>query len=342
MTEWSEILAMRLLEDKNIPANIIINIYNMYKGKNYTIDEAIVKHPKTPDYIIKEIYYSYLNEYKNKEGDSFDLYLKLESIERKITLNPNASEDILTEIYYNNKNKTDTKIIEYIASNPKTPVYIIEELFKSGDSDILDSLAENPKAPVYILEELFKSNEYCILYRLAGNPNIPINILIEIYKKADHAIKIKIAGNPRTPVDIIYKLYKIGDVDIIDKIAINSSTPLDLLIEIYNKAKMYDKYDRNSIYISLMKNPKLPENIIREIYKSDPDYLEEYVAQAPNTPNDLLDELAKVYSWYTKINVVRHPNTRLDTLLYLLYYDDDELVKDLALVKLNIKCGRFV
>jgi len=69
----------------------------------------------------------------------------------------------------------------------------------------------------------------------------------------------------------------------------------------------------------LAEDPNTPEDILRELAKDkDEDWwVRAYVASNPNTPDDVLRALAKDKEWAVRGLVASNPNTFEDTLLYL-------------------------
>jgi len=75
----------------------------------------------------------------------------------------------------------------------------------------------------------------------------------------------------------------------------------------------------------LAKNPNTPEDVLRELAKDKDPWIRVQVAKNPSTPLDILRELAKEDNWYVRAAVAQNPSTPLDILRGLAKDDVDRV-----------------
>ncbi len=262
----------------------------------YTL-EKVVQHPNMPMSILEKL------------SDS-----QYALVQRGVAKNPKATVAIWRNIM---KHKSSIGGFEGIASNPNTPVDILEELLDnsieqgfSGDT-IPVYIANHPNTPVYLLEKLVaiasdtKNNwtkrnintgynlivSNCDVFRdllvaLAKNPLLPINYLRLFIEKANfREMKWAIAENPRTPIDILESL----------------STDTEC-------------------YYSLARNPALPSHIAQTIVNncSNNYTLELLFEHNQHLNQKVLDILAVKKNLEIRVLVAKYPHTSVDILSRLL------------------------
>ena len=67
--------------------------------------------------------------------------------------------------------------LENVASNPKTPIKIIEQLYKDKDPTVEANFASNPETPVKIIKHLSKDKDINVIINISGNTKTPKDIL---------------------------------------------------------------------------------------------------------------------------------------------------------------------
>ena len=177
------------------------------------------------------------------------------------------------------------------------------------------------------------------LVRLAENPNTPVETLVKLSK----IVPAQVAGNPNTPVEIIRELINSKDNITIEKIAGNHNTPIEILKELIKKYITQDIDDEDDyddeedrkqkeleadIVASAISNPNLPAIFIEEIFKTYPNH-RSHIATNPNTPVDILRELAEInFPSYNNPNTGYPINTEGDEEATKHYYYREDLARN--------------
>lgn len=158
-------------------------------------------------------------------------------------------EKKLVQYYIKGKDESNINLLSSLASNPKLPVRLIEEIYDMASglraSDdwqyirLYSSLAENTKTPGYILSSVSEINNHSINRSVASNPNTPKEILIALSKDEDVAVKIAVSRNPNTPGEALAALSGESHYVIRRLVARNKNVTKEILMKLTN-----DKDDR--------------------------------------------------------------------------------------------------
>ena len=137
--------------------------------------------------------------------------------------------------------------------------------------------------------------ELAVMRLVARHSNVEERTLIELAKSPDHYVLGSVAGNSKTPVEILQHFFNRADRDyLIDwGLARNPNTPVDILLEL---VKSSNEYTRRPAASTLAGNPETPVETLRHIFNmidKDNYWVDWKLAQNPNTPADILCELAK-------------------------------------------------
>jgi pentose-5-phosphate-3-epimerase len=120
-------------------------------------------------------------------------------------------------------------VLLQLATNPKTPVAILEQLADQSTS-LREVVATNTAITPALAKKLTKGKYANTLLGLAKNPSTPAEILEELAKNFERFGEA-LAQNPSTPLDMLQQLAAYGP-DHGAWVARNPSTPLDMLQEI--------------------------------------------------------------------------------------------------------------
>lgn len=213
MGDDSYLVICHIAQNNNITREILDSIIQRFPKthSNFDLYYFIVSNHKTPNDVLEDIYDSPIGERL-----SFD-----------ISLNPNASSDLLGDLY-----------------SPH-----------SKDSDLYRSLADNPKTPTQILRFLYKDYGNLVSSRLTSNPSTPADILISIYKELGDSSIEDLSDNPSTPPSVledIFLKYKGRE----------NSVYLSLLADLTVGGE--DSYWDDTLK-NLMGNPNTPKHVIKEL-----------------------------------------------------------------------------
>lgn len=86
-----------------------------------------------------------------------------------------------------------------VASNPNTPVAILEKLSEDKWWGVRCAVASNPNMPVDILERLSNDKDWSVRSAVAKNQNTPVDILITLSEDKNEYVRRAVATNPNTP-----------------------------------------------------------------------------------------------------------------------------------------------
>lgn len=160
---------------------------------------------------------------------------------------------------------------------------------------------------------IIKVSRY-ILVSLASNRNTPIHILEKIGEHLflesndntiDNSILIALAQNPNTPLNLLERL--LGEVDtrcsqaVREKLIYNSNIPLNILQKFHS-------------YNIAIKTLNTSSEILRKLAKSKWIHIRRGVAYHPNTPIDVLSELAEEFDEILYLALAVNDNTNADIL----------------------------
>ena len=137
------------------------------------------------------------------------------------------------------------------AQNETTSPDILSQLATSKDPLVRQSVASNPNTPVEVLEELgaeFKSE-------VASNPLID---LLFVEDCSSRFVRLTLARNPNAEAATLRRLinlncFKLEDVDVLYAVAENPNTPNDLLKSLYNWQPSFWLFHATGISYTLLK-----------------------------------------------------------------------------------------
>ena len=242
-----------------------------------------------------------------------------------------------------------------VASNPATPLKLLQELTKRRDSTIRENLTGNFNTPINILLKLGKdypaalfNNPIWYLIRL-DNPTgskIPSDTLISlleydskiIFEKieqdsifitaswlknlASHSsyrVRCCVVSHPNTPVDILEKLSLDVDASVRCCVASHPNTPVYLL-------ERFVTDNHYSVLESLLKVYNLPVYLLEKLASNTPFGIRASIADNPNTPVCILEQLAKDNEFYIRAIVSKNSNSPV-YLLEKLAFDIEAHVR---------------
>jgi 3-methyladenine DNA glycosylase AlkC len=104
-----------------------------------------------------------------------------------------------------------------------------------------------------------------------------------------------------------------------EQIARDRYTRPDTLAQLYRNSSL-DKtsLDWDYVLLGLANNPNTPKDILYELAHHHGRYVRELVARNPSTSQELLHKLASDRDHYIKYSVAKNPNTSPETLLKLM------------------------
>lgn len=209
------------------------------------------------------------------------------------------AEDTAPNILSALSNDSDAKVRLLVASNPNTPVRVLQKL----GEEFPDAITDNPIFNLLLLEN---PNTYFIKISLARSFTTSEETLTRLANAryySEEPIVRAVANNPSTPIPVLEKL-------------------ATWFPEIEENSELEDA-DR--VHAGVASNPNTPTHVLKELAKHRSPYVREQVANNPNTPALILEELVKNRTQirgYSNIllAVVNNPNTPLSTVKSSLEY----------------------
>ena len=195
--------------------------------------------------------------------------------------------------------------------NVACPIEILREAVGDTDMMALKGLATNPNTPVDVLEVLSDRREPILDGPLSLNPACPAETLVRIYETGHSAQEEsdlkRIAAHPNAPADLINRLAGEPWEDVREIVAENPLLSPETMRRLAS-----DPAD--SVRYALADNPRLPLDILG-ILASDPDFeVRCKIARNDNTPLNVLRQLAFDPDSEVRYEVASSRKTPLDIL----------------------------
>jgi hypothetical protein len=207
-------------------------------------------------------------------------------------------DEILLERLSRNVNK---KVREYIALRPDCPISVLEVLADDPESTVVRRVLENPLTPQVIL-----SNEKYL--RLANN-------------------RAFVARNPAITIETLNLISQKKEERVFQNLALNEGLSEQLVLEIYERTPL-------EFRILWVNNPKLPENLIYELFELNEPLTEklcDVFYGNPNTPKSIKMKIVRRCSSHVLTDAILREELSTDELRELLTTEFPQEVRDAAL-----------
>ena len=209
------------------------------------------------------------------------------------------AEDTAPDILTTLSNDSDAKVRLLVASNPNTPVNVLQKL----GEEFPDAITDNPIFNLLLLENL---DTYFVKLSLARSFTTSEETLTRLANAryySEEPIVRAVANNPSTPISVLEKL-----ATWFPEIEENS-----------------EETDGDRVHEAVASNPNTPVRILEKLAQHRSPYVREQLANNPNTSAFILEELVnnRTRIWrYSNIllAVVNNPNTPLSTVKSSLEY----------------------
>jgi len=175
-----------------------------------TKEEALQKleDKNLPFEIVKEIYVSFKEDQQVVSQIAMNLSLRTSVYDPSKGKHP-----IMTELLIELSNAQDMGARWAVAKNPHTPMEILKKLANDEVNLVRALVATNPNTPQEILERLFE-DEKIVRDGLSGNINAPSHILEQLSKDSDKLVRLRVAENPSTPTHVLQQMCNDPDIDV--------------------------------------------------------------------------------------------------------------------------------
>jgi hypothetical protein len=273
-------------------------IGHFIKGFGYERKEKISERDfeQRKNYILNRLVKS------NSVSEARDLLDRL-SVEIDLNKYPEFAQhplldEILLERLSRNENK---KVREYIALRPDTPISVLEVLADDPESTVVRRVLENPLTPQAIL----RNEKYL---RLANN-------------------RAFVARNPAITIETLNLISQKKEERVFQNLALNEGLSEQLVLEIYERTPL-------EFRIHWVNNPKLPENLIHELFELNEPLTEklcDVFYGNPNTPKSIKTKIVRRCSSSILTDAILRGDLSTDELQELLTTEFPQEVRDAAL-----------
>lgn len=234
-----------LIRNPNIPLFVL---KDLAKRKDVRILQELVYF--TPQHTLKEAGCFELNQSEILKI-AFKTILSLENKEQNDLLgdlvqNENASEDLLTDIYFTSKDDFVKRIClrnKNLSSSKLSYIFNLEVSKKDTDF-LIFSILQNPNTSETVLVECLNNPKFsnALKYQALSHKNMPVSVLENEFKEhknkandRDSFTKLcEIARNPSTPDYILNELSSLNSNDINYWLLLNSKVLKSVLTNIIN------------------------------------------------------------------------------------------------------------
>ena len=292
-------------ENRAIPAALLMSLA---KHKDLKIRLKVARNPGTPAEVLTALS-------KDK-----DVYLR--SVVASNAITPVAVLEVLA---------TDKwpVVLSSTAANPSTPMALRHHLLKAlaNVSGFRDAVASDPATPVDVLEALARDKKAHVRQAVAANPATPMHVrqpLMQAWlKKAGDHKRQSIAANVTTPAVVLEALAEDRSTVVRWEVAENPTTPLAVL-----EALAKDKVE--NVRVGVANNPAAPAALLEALATDGHLDVRRKAAKNASTPRAMLEVLASEADSRLRLNVAQNPVTPVaaaGAMLEALARDKDEDIR---------------
>jgi pentose-5-phosphate-3-epimerase len=243
------------------------NLLNqLAQDSQHEVLEAIATNPNTPASVLKHI----------AETRSHDLL---------VAQHPNADGELLQQVLWRLAMDERLSVRQYVAKHPCTPIDILKMWVKK-EPQLRGWIAQNPSITVDMIGVLARDASPKVRLAIAYNPSTPSSVLEKLSFDTEVEVRRAVANNAKTPGNVLEMLVK--DWQCSTFVAQNPNTPtkvLEYLARLTGFNWLLLTHPNTSV--------EMRQALITTFAKS---YIESdrlYAAQHPDTPTEILIELAK-------------------------------------------------
>lgn len=149
-----------------------------------------------------------------------------------------------------------------IATNPATPIYLLEIMAADEDVYLRRALARNPGLPHHLLQRLARDPDRFVRRELATNPNLSTAVLRRLADDPDPQIQRLIVCHPNHPQISpahLEDLANTNDIHLRQRVAYNPLTPIHALLRL--GADFPDALLNHPDFANFLDNPDLIKTI---------------------------------------------------------------------------------
>lgn len=262
------------------------------------------------------------------------------------------------------------EVRQLVADHPLTPSHILEKLAKDTDPLIVQCIASHPNASSTVLEKLAyslglkwqKNNKFCqnhynnyyhydknelkVILDLIKNPLISNKALLDLANIETFQTMRAIAALPNVSADVLNKLTnhvekeKSEDernfslkINVKEILVTNLNTPANIIEDFFKLIQIDFKqpdYRKRSRLCAIAGHPNTPVELLKQLAENEVEWVRSSVASNPKTPIDILNQLANDRKIIVVKAVASNSNTSVNILERLAEHDDRDVVSSVA------------
>lgn len=197
--------------------------------------------------------------------------------------NPTTPVAILQMLAWKNFLAVDMKL----SSNKNTPTDVLDVIAKRTDSDIGKSIAIHPNCSADTLTYLSKrSSATRLLENVAGNKRTPTKVLRKLSRHPNHLVVCQVARNESTTVDVLDQLAASKLEDVRKSLARNPCVPLAILEALAKDKNFMVRY-------CVATHPRLPLLSMKSLAQDDDPDVRAQITKNSCAPREILESLAQ-------------------------------------------------
>lgn len=341
-TENNEELLRRIANNPSTPTDLLIELANRPVEQTINNVKSIRKR------VLNNSSFSILNSYQIlSEQEEKKEIEQANQILVKRTDSPYALARVLET--------GDQNIKISAATNPKTPIQVLEQLAKDQDETVRSVMAQNLNLPLNTLLELAEDSSVKVRLWLAykythSKIKTPVQLLEKLAKDESGQVRERVAEHPDTPEELLVQLANDSSIEVKRKLAANLNTPVTVLNRLGLEENIVNKRNPNTPPMVLaqavkrmnskalaefikhpVKGTQMPGETLAELANHQAASVRYRVAAHPNTPTRILEQLAGDSYIATVRAVASNPNTPPGALEYLA--DNPDLTTRLSIAR---------
>ncbi|BAZ13362.1 hypothetical protein NIES4071_52010 [Calothrix sp. NIES-4071] len=312
-----------------------LTILESLAKENYSkVREKVAQNPNTPLSVIQEL----INDKNGEVACIASEIIKLRQSSYGVFDFSNESVRIanILETYQRPDWDKNWSNRSHAASNPNTPIFLLEELAKDKEEMIRQSVASNPKTPISILEKLAQDDSHHVRYAIAWNIRTPTDIVFKQLARDSWASR----GVAARMSSQNYGSTEVNDIE--DILAEESASPVEIILQ------RLIQEGKEAARVYLARRVDLPADLLIQLARSSEYKVREAIAQNPSTPAEGLAYLTDDKQLKIRLALAQSPNTP-SVVLEELAEDSENSVRDKAMQNLNLSkdaierilCGKY-
>jgi hypothetical protein len=296
----------------------IICYKEAYSWEMITLNIAVASNPDTPTDILTHL----IKYIKSLIPSRVETKAKiLDKIYLIVAQNPQASVETLEYLLENSVRDIREAVVNKLQKKQKKGSLLLEDfLIQWGE-------IQNSNTTVEKLDELANSKWLHIREAVVFHPNVSESILERMAQDKRVPVRLAVAQNINTPTTAFTHLIRQSHPEVLFAVAENPNTPFSILEKIINHRQKYQKARKAAVinlfqrfpeqagqvlvsYVEsnratstklfLLLHPIAPQGFLAKYVSSDNWRLRYAIAQNPNTPHHILEQLLNDANWIVR------------------------------------------